>query len=112
MLLKTYLVTIGIFWIACLILGQIIKIQLKRDGLLERMKELNKAEPLIDHVKNVSGCIILSIIPVINIITAGYMFIEIDAIYIIVKEKCLPADTAICMTRKLSEAFEKKHESS
>ena len=107
MLLKTYLVTIGIFWIALLIINKIIKIQLKRDGLYERMKELNKAESLIDHVKNVSGCVILSIVPVINIIMAGYMFIGIDAIYIKVKEKCLPEDAATRLARKLSEAFEK-----
>ena len=81
MLLKTYLVTIGIFWIAFLIINKIIKIQLKRDGLLKRMKEHNKTESLINKVKGISGCIILSIVPVINIIMAGYMFIGIDAIY-------------------------------
>ena len=109
MLLKVYLVTIVVFWIAFLISSKLIKIQLKKDGLHERMKELNKAESLIDHVKNVSGCVILSIVPVINIIMAGYMFmfIGIYAIYIKVKEKCLPEDAATRLARKLSEAFEK-----
>ena len=103
MLLKVYIVTIVVFWIAFLIINKIIKIQLKRDGLYERRKELNKAESLIDHVKNVSGLIILSIVPVINIIMAGYMFIGIDAIYIKVKEKCLPEDAATRLARILKQ---------
>lgn len=101
MLLKVYIVTIVVFWIALLIVDQIIKIQLKKDGLHERMKELNKEESLIDPVKNVSGCVILSIVPVINIIMAGYMFIGIDAIYIKVKEKCLPEHCALIVIKSV-----------
>ena len=99
MLLKTYLVTIGIFWIALLIVSQIIKIQLKRDGLFERMKEYNKTESLINKIRDTSGRIVLSIIPVANITMAGYMFVRIDAIYASARRKIV--------ARKLSEAFEK-----
>ena len=38
---------------------------------------------------------------------ACYMFVGIDAIYIKVKEKCLPEDSATCLSRNISEAFER-----
>lgn len=107
MLLKIYLVTIVVFWIADLIITKLIRIQLKKDGLLEKMKEINKASSLIDRTKDISDCIILSIIPIFNLLMAGYMFVGIDTIYIKVKEKCLPEDTATRLSRNISEAFEK-----
>ena len=54
MLLKVYIVTIVVFWIAFLIISKLIKIQLKKDGLLEKMKEIDKASSLIDRTKNMS----------------------------------------------------------
>ena len=85
MLLKVYLVTIVVFWISylrsVLISTKLIRIQLKKDGLLEKMKEIDKASSLIDRTKVMSGCIILSIIPIFNLLMAAYMFVEIDTIY-------------------------------
>ena len=81
MLLKVYIVTIVVFWIAFLIISKLIKIQLKKDGLLEKMKEIDKASSLIDRTKNMSGCIIVSIIPIFNLLVAGYIFVGIDTIY-------------------------------
>ena len=107
MLLKVYLVTIVVFWIAFLISSKLIKIQLKKDGLLDKMKEIDKALSLIDRTKNMSDCIILSIIPIFNLLMAGYMFVGIDTIYIKVKEKCLQEDPATCLSRNISEAFER-----
>jgi hypothetical protein len=107
MLLKVYLITIVVFWIADLIINKLIKIQLKKDGLLEKMKEIDKASSLIDRTKVMSGRIIVSIIPIFNLLMAAYMFVEIDTIYIKVKEKCLPEDSATCLSRNISEAFER-----
>ena len=107
MLLKVYLVTIVVFWIAVLISTKLIRIQLKKDGLLEKMKEIDKASSLIDRTKVMSGCIILSIIPIFNLLMAAYMFVEIDTVYIKVKEKCLPEDPATRLSRSISEAFER-----
>lgn len=107
MLLKVYIVTIVVFWIAFLISSKLIKIQLKKDGLLEKMKEIDKASSLIDHVKTTSTLVLLSIIPIFNLLMAGYMFVGIDTLYIKVKEKCLPEDTATRLSRNISEAFER-----
>ena len=95
MLLKVYLVTIVVFWIAFLISSKLIKIQLKKDGLLEKMKELDKASSLIDRTKVMSRgiilSIILSIIPIFNLLMAGYMFVGIDTLYIKVFERVMTA---------------------
>ena len=71
------------------------------------MKEIDTASSLIDRTKDISGCIILSIIPIFNLLMAGYMFVGIDTIYIKVKEKCLPEDPATHLSRNISEAFER-----
>ena len=95
MLLKVYLVTIVVFWIAFLISSKLIKIQLKKDGLLEKMKEIDKASSLIDRTKVMSNgiilSIILSIIPIFNLLMAGYMFVGIDTLYIKVFERVMTA---------------------
>ena len=107
MLLKVYLVTIVVFLISVLISTKLIRIQLKKDGLLEKMKEIDKTTSLIGRIKGLSVCIILSIIPIFNLLMAGYMFVGIDTMYIKVKEKCFPEDTATRLSRNISEAFER-----
>lgn len=82
-MLKIYITTVLIYFIATHIVGEIIETELQKQGLIMPRNST------IDSIKNWSQTIIASVIPVINILFIIFMFVKIDILYSEMKKKCI-----------------------
>ena len=85
MFLLLYLFSIVVFYISLFVVSVLLKHQLKKDEMYEKFKESRKEydrhKNLLNRIKEKSQTVIISVIPIVNIIFAVTFFVTIDLIY-------------------------------
>jgi len=85
MFLLLYLFSIVVFYISLFVVAVLLKHQLKKDEMYEKFKESRKEydrhKNLLNRIKEKSQTVIISVIPIVNIIFAVTFFVTIDLIY-------------------------------
>lgn len=81
MFLVLYLISIVVFYISLFVVSVLVKHQLKKDEMYEKFKEYDSHKNLLNRIKEKSQTVIISVIPILNLIIAVTFFVTIDSLY-------------------------------
>jgi uncharacterized membrane protein len=70
MFLVLYLISIVVFYISLFVVAVLLKHQLKKDEMYEKLKEYDSHRNLLNRIKEKSQTVIISVIPIVNIMLA------------------------------------------